>query len=207
MSTGNDIVALALTDPERTSRHRFYSRILTTSEVSLNPALPFSSFVWLLWSVKESAYKYCSRSNPQLVFAPLKVSVVALGAEEGFFQGIVSYGGVLLYSRSFETAETIMTVVSEEQDFRFTRWGMRTIGSSDYGDQSSRVRELALDSLATEFPGLRLRLDKAPDGPPVLCAGDRAMDVPVSLAHHDRYVAWSYRLDANISAYRKSAAN
>ena len=76
-STGNDIVALAATDPDRTSRYRFYSRILTRSELDhvAGTALPFSTFVWLLWSIKESVYKYVSRSNPRLGFAPLKIPV------------------------------------------------------------------------------------------------------------------------------------
>ncbi|HET6254194.1 MAG TPA: 4'-phosphopantetheinyl transferase superfamily protein [Puia sp.] len=206
MSTGNDIVALAVTDPARTSRYRFYSRIVSRSELEgLGSALPFPTFIWLLWSVKESAYKYISRSNPRLVFAPLKIPVSSLELREDYYEGMIQLEHIVLYSRSYVTSETIMTVVSDEKEFTNTRWGSHVIGDADYANQSASVREHALESLSTVAPGLRIV--KAPDGPPEVWDGGRILDIPISLAHHERYVAWSYRLTANSSSYRKSAAN
>ena len=212
MSTGNDIVALALTDKDRTSGYRFYSRILSPRELQLfDPvaaaALTFHQFIWLMWSIKESAYKYVSRANPALVFTPLKISVTQLAIREGFIPGMVFFGNTGLYSRSFVTGETIMTVVSDQPDFSDTKWGIHAIESADYASQSARVRAFALRSISALLPGEALRIVKTPDGPPVVCAGDQPLDIPISLAHHDRYVAWSYRLAANSSSYRKSAAN
>jgi hypothetical protein len=212
MSTGNDIVALDATDKDRTSKFRFYSRILSPDELSLCDRLPgvsFPYFVWILWSIKESVYKYVSRSNPRMVFAPLKIPVVRLGFRDGYCEGMVRYDQAILYSRSFLRGGTILTVVSEEKDFRSTRWGLHRIGDSDYASQSARVRTFALQSLSTVFPGAALRIVKTPDGLPTLWDGERSLDIPLSLAHHDRWVAWSYRLPgltANSSSYRKSAA-
>jgi hypothetical protein len=224
MSTGNDIVALAATDNLRTCRYRFYSRIVSPAELSLcdqlaggGPPSPFDqqrdwglafpTFVWLLWSIKESVYKYVSRSNPALVFSPLKIPVSRLRTRNDFYEGMVQYDQVILYSRSFVTSETILTVVSDEQEFSQTRWGVHSIDASDYASQSSRVRALALNSVSAIFPGASIRVVKAPDGPPVLRTDDMLPDIPLSLAHHDHYVAYSYRLPANSSSYRKSAAN
>src|SRR3984957_14926105 len=250
MSTGNDIVALAATDKDRTCQYRFYSRILSTVELSLDeqlaggeltlPSYPptgeglsfpfdpptggklsfpfdpptggklsFHSFVWLLWSIKESVYKYVSRSNPSLVFSPLKIPVSRLGQRDDFYEGMIRYGQVMLHSRSFLTSETIMTVVSDDQEFCHTRWGIHSIDAADYASQSSRVRALALDSIAEILPGVTIRVVKAPDGPPVLRAADRTAasvlpDIPLSLTHHGHYVAYSYCLTANSSSYRKS---
>lgn len=221
MSIGNDIIALAETDDTKTSLYRFYSRILTPDEHALSAAtsLPFSTFVWLLWSIKESAYKYVSRSNQQLVFAPLKILVKGLSSRRklssredlssrgDLVTGTVCYGGVTLFSRSFVRKKVIMTIVNGEEDFGSIRWGVHVVGDSRYTTQSAAVREMALSSLSSFFPGAALQIVKTPDGPPGIRDGDRSLDIPLSLAHHGRYVAWSFRLPANSSSYRKSPAN
>src|ERR1700761_7632079 len=85
-STGNDIVDLSATDPLRTCSHRFYSRIISGEEKTLYDqlgGLPFDNYVWLLWSIKESVYKYTSRTNTTLVFAPLTIPVLHLDPPSG----------------------------------------------------------------------------------------------------------------------------
>src|ERR1700742_5173867 len=82
-STGNDIVALKAIDVARTHLPNFYSKILTPPEKSIyddkvKDGLPFELFVWLLWSIKESAYKFLQRNNPSLVFSPSKIIILAL---------------------------------------------------------------------------------------------------------------------------------
>ena len=219
-STGNDIVAFAATDPLRTSQYRFYSRILSAEECALHDhaALDFSSFVWLLWSIKESVYKYVSRSNHALIFAPLKIPVGRLIGGDGIFEGMVSCSGRTLYSRSIVNDEAIMTVVSAEQDFSDTYWGMRALEAADGASesasqsesqsesqsksqsesQSERVRDFAIQHLSAAYPGADLRIVRLPDGPPELMDGERVLNVPVSLAHHERYVAWSFRLPSSL---------
>jgi phosphopantetheinyl transferase (holo-ACP synthase) len=202
ISAGNDIIALIETDNDRTSRHRFYSRILTPEELLLFPApkLPFSVFVWLMWSIKESVYKYVSRADPGLHFAPLKIPVRGLRICEDHYEGIICYGGLTMFSRSFLWDKVIMTVVSACEDFSNVRWGMEVIGTPDYTTQSALVRKFALQSLSTDLPGAALRIIKTPDGAPELWDGERSLDIPLSLAHHGPYVAWSYRLPANSSS-------
>src|ERR1700722_17847158 len=115
-STGNDIVDLAATDPQRTGNYRFYSRILSAEEVALydQPVLhelPFDRYVWLLWSIKESVYKYTSRTDAGLVFAPLTIPVLHLHlpSGDGFYKSMVIYGSEILYSRSIITNRLIVT--------------------------------------------------------------------------------------------------
>ena len=214
MSTGNDIVALAATDDARTSHYRFFSRILSPDEQQrysrvTHSGLSFSKYVWLLWSIKESVYKYCSRSYPQLLFAPLSIPVERLFASSSgdLFQGNVDYRALRLYSRSCLIDGAISTIVSEDPEFAGIRYGAHRIGQSDRASQSASVRDFALRSLSEAFPGAALRIVKAPDGPPVVWDGDKPLDIPISLAHHDHFVAWSYRLPPNHSSKRKSAAN
>ena len=68
-SVGNDIVALAAIDVARTRQPEFYSRIITPAEqefysLYLKDQLSFEHFIWLAWSVKESAYKVLKRFEP-----------------------------------------------------------------------------------------------------------------------------------------------
>jgi phosphopantetheinyl transferase (holo-ACP synthase) len=202
ISTGNDIVALHATQPEKTNLPRFYSRILTVAEQELygqldKPELAFDHFTWLCWSIKESAYKFNKRNSPDLVFAPLKIIISELlppaSAAEGYYRCKVSCGPETLYSRSLLGEGFIVTVVSEDEQFANTRWGFQPIGSSAYSDQSSSARTFALRHLSATLFRNDLQVQKDKDGCPIVIAGQQKLDIPLSLAHHHTYVAWSFR--------------
>ena len=230
-STGNDIVDLAATDPQRTGNSRFYSRILSAEEVALydQPALqqlPFDRYVWLLWSIKESVYKYTSRTDNGLAFSPLTIPVLQLDppSGDGFYKSMIIYGSEMLYSRSIITDRLIVTVVSNDEKFDRTWWGFRSIDEAGYADQSASVRTFALGKLATALSRADLRIEKTAAGYPVVLDGKGLLDISLSLAHHGHFVAYSYHLppdpppasrssllalslSLNNSLYRKSAAN
>lgn len=209
-STGNDVVFLPATRSERTILPRFYSRILTAVEIEgfqriATSGLPFDHYVWLCWSVKESVYKYQKRLCPELAFAPLLIEVYRLdapGGDQDFYAGVVAGMPVderhpdasrqTLYSRSLIRDGVIITVVSEDQQFTDTRWGFSVIDSPAYAEQSTAVRGLALGELSSALSRDDLRLEKDAAGCPVVMAGDRALAIPLSLAHHDRYIAYSF---------------
>ena len=200
VSTGNDLVSLEATQPERTTLPRFYSRILTPAETEgyhrhrlAASGLPFDHYIWLCWSVKESVYKYKKRLYPELVFAPLRIAIRQLDppdGPQGYYQGAVE----TLYSRTRIQDGIIMTIVSEDPEFSDTHWGYSTIGSAAYTEQSAAVRTLLLGELRTVLSRDDLRLQKDPAGCPIVLAEDQPLAIPVSLAHHDRYVGYSYRL-------------
>ncbi len=78
ISIGNDIVDLSAIDKHRTQQKAFYSKILSDKEQQLysrSSHLPFEIYVWLLWSAKESVYKFAKRLNPELVFSPVRIEV------------------------------------------------------------------------------------------------------------------------------------
>src|ERR1700748_3418019 len=112
-STGNDLVFLPATRAERTNLPRFYSRILTPTEIrgfqQLAPArLPFDHYVWLCWSVKASVYKYQKRVTPGLSFAPPKIEIQdseAPAGDQGHYAGIAGD----LYSRTWVRDGVIVT--------------------------------------------------------------------------------------------------
>lgn len=207
-STGNDLVVLPATRPDRTCRPRFYLRILTAAEQKLYARhdsldLPFDQYVWLCWSIKESVYKYEKRLFPDQKFAPLQIEISRLvppsGSEE-FYQctALFQAAGAALYCRSRIRDGVILTMVSEDESFADTRWGCRSIGSVSYADQSAAVRELVLSELETLLCRTDLDLEKDPNGCPVLLAGGRPLGIPVSLAHHENWIAYTFRYSPNV---------
>jgi phosphopantetheinyl transferase (holo-ACP synthase) len=205
-STGNDIVSLATVDKLRTREFRFYSRILSVSEQTLFADefagtglvdMPFENFVWLLWSVKESAYKMWKRNRPGLVFSPTKIivrQVVIPDGGEDFYRGFAIWGSERLYFRSMIRPGFIATVVDDQETLKKNWWGIRRIDRTDHLSQSSAVRAFVLNKLQSIFPRQNLRIDKDPEGHPIVCSGAAELDIPVSLAHHGHYIAYSFVL-------------
>jgi phosphopantetheinyl transferase (holo-ACP synthase) len=219
-STGNDIVSLNAIDITRTKQQRFYSKILAVSESILynqyQTDITFENFVWLLWSIKESAYKFLQRNNPGLVFSPTKCVVTQLeipaknqimnpsvAVLEGIefdkhpaFKSIVTVGLETLYSRSIVNSDFIFSVVSRDNNFESTGWGIKRIDDTDSDSQSAEVRSFLLEKLQNEFPLHKLQVNKNSDDCPILVNGAEEINTPISLAHHDHWVAYSYQLDS-----------
>lgn len=217
-SAGNDIVALRSVDKERTSQFRFYSKILSASEQSLyhQPQwtnIPFENYVWLLWSVKESVYKYLKRSIPGLVFSPTKICIQNItipatnlmntfkcvqwqntGHDEAFYCGTIIYEGHTFYSRSKITEDWIATVVNDDEKFDNVCWGIQSIDDTDYYNQSKAARTLLLKKINSFFL-CDLQVRKSPVGYPVILNGKQDLHIPASLTHDDCFVAYSFVLD------------
>lgn len=219
-STGNDIIALALIDKERSNKSGFYSKILSDSEKkyydqTVNNKMPFDLFLWLCWSIKESTYKYLKRNQPNLVFSPTRIIiqhiVVPVNSElatwqetkwEGLASDEIGYcgnctaGGSTYYFKSKIYQELITTVVSEDEKFGQVFWGFECIEDEDTVRQSKAVRSLLLQKLQTMLPGTELTIEKAAAGYPVIVESKMALSLPVSFAHHGKFVAYSFLFSA-----------
>jgi phosphopantetheinyl transferase (holo-ACP synthase) len=217
-STGNDIVSLALINKERSNSSRFYLKIITPSEEALGRRpelahLSFERYVWLCWSIKESALKYIRREYPQMVFSPVKMVIRDIiaplvepnmqavdGDWEGDASGEENYTGSLTaegntyYFRSKISASTIATIVSDDEKFKGVVWGISHVDQSNAGYQSEQVRALVLKRLQTFFPGKALHIEKTPSGYPVVMEGQEQLCLPVSFAHHGNTVSYSLLL-------------
>jgi len=221
-STGNDIVALEGINRQRTSQFRFYSKILSVSEQSLYyrqafAEMPFDKFVWLLWSIKESVYKYLKRAMPGLVFSPTKIIIQRIDPPfrrnitsfgdiqwennvnescESYYKGVIVFGSDIFYSRSKIHDELISTIVSNDENFENSWWGIKSIDHTGYANQSKAVRAFILDRLYSILPGGNdnLRIGKCPLGLPVVLKDAKEMNIPVSLAHHGCFIAYSFLL-------------
>lgn len=199
ISAGNDIVALGLINKQRTCEPRFYSKILTVAEQQLYhqpelAALPFENYVWLLWSVKESVFKYLKRNNHQLIFSPVSIKVLTVNTlPDQHYSGSVQFGLDIFFFRSTITNDWISTVVNNEDDFEYIISEVQQIEQDNYHYQSAAVRKLALDRLSAFFSG-DLRLEKSEWSYPVLIEDDEQVNTPISLAHDGCFVAHAFNL-------------
>ncbi|TWI96379.1 4'-phosphopantetheinyl transferase superfamily protein [Mucilaginibacter frigoritolerans] len=201
ISTGNDIVALRSINKQRTCEYRFYSKILSASEQALYQQpqlneLPFEHYVWLLWSVKESAFKYLKRYNQQLVFSPISINTTTIDIlPDQHYCGEVHFNSNKLFFNSIINNDWISTVVNNADDFENVFSDVHVINDKGYYDQSTAVRKFALEKLNTLFPG-ELRLEKHLAGYPILIKDDEDTKIPVSLAHDGHYISYSFNLNA-----------
>jgi phosphopantetheinyl transferase (holo-ACP synthase) len=211
ISAGNDIIALKTINIARTKQQKFYRKIISASEKDLydrqfSDNLPLDVFVWLLWSVKESVYKYLQRITPGLVFSPTKITInqLVLPAcnfveqfeghgfnEDSVYKGVINFGEHMFYSRSVISEEFIFSVVNSTDHFEHIRWGIQLIHSSDPDAQSKAVREFLIKALSPLFRGSDLLVDKSQYGYPIILKDGVEIPLPVSLAHHGHYVGYS----------------
>lgn len=214
ISTGNDIVALKAVNVSRTRQPNFYRRIITEAEKNLydrqlSDRLAYEQFVWLLWTIKESVFKYLQRINPGLVFSPTKIVIGLLELpsanmasiwesrsfnEQTVYKGIAEFGPHTIYSRSIITEEFIFSVVNAINNFEQVIWGIKSVASSRPDHQSDEVRSFAIAMLNSLFPGANLEIGKSVYGYPVVLNNNAEIPVPISLAHHDHYVAYSFQV-------------
>jgi phosphopantetheinyl transferase (holo-ACP synthase) len=220
ISAGNDIVDLRIIDIQRTKDPKFYTKFITGAEIALHGQsqlanLPLEYFVWMLWSVKESVYKFAQRHNPDLVFSPSKIIIQQINftsnpvplpivkpvIESKGFAGIntytmvISFGAGVLYSRSIVDSRFIATVVNNIADFEAVYWGVKSIDNDGAENQSREVRAFLLKKLASTIVTNSLVINKTTAGCPVLFSGTSQLSIPVSLAHHGHYVAYSFLPD------------
>lgn len=220
ISTGNDIISLNAINIIRTKQEKFYSKILSPTEKELYnqaefAAIPFENFVWLLWSMKESAYKYLKRNNPGLVFIPIKFTVKQLLIPSGYalknfeatqlkgtgfnniptLKGIITIGVDTLYSRSLMHRELIISVVNSDENFENTHWGVKLIDRVDSEYQSTAVRSFLVERLHEVLHLDGLVIAKNAIGIPTVLKEGKELPIAVSLSHHEGFVAYSFQLE------------
>jgi len=217
ISAGNDVVSLTAIDAARTNQHKFYSKILSDSEIPLYNELslagiPFENFVWLLWSIKESAYKFLQRFDAALIFTPVKFVVESLRVPLGNFvnnfngivledtgfenhvavTGVVKFEMTALHSCSLLYDDLISTVVNDSNNFQRTCWGFKSIDDPSPENQSKEVRLFLIERLTKVYGDLDLKVEKNENGCPVLLKANDKMNIPVSLSHHESIIGYSF---------------
>ncbi|MEO6838237.1 MAG: 4'-phosphopantetheinyl transferase superfamily protein [Ginsengibacter sp.] len=216
-SIGNDIISLNAINPQRTKQVRFYSKIVSPSELKLYSTeefsgMSFGNFVWLAWSIKESVYKFQKRNFPDLKFSPAKIEIDKIDFpkknlvpkfknfefkqdffyKDEFHIGTARFENNIFYFKSIINEKVISTVVSNDEKFENTWWGFKSIDDNNYESQSKEVRTFLLNELKKIFPKNSFNIRKHEIGYPVLVREGKDTDIPVSFTHHDHFVGYSF---------------
>jgi len=217
VSIGNDIVSLADINVVRTQEPVFYKKILAETEIlhyqqEYNLLISFVSYVWLLWSIKESAYKFLQRFDPELLFSPTKFVVSDLVCplkplpqqfdnsiieKKGFgemavYLSRVTHGKNTLWSGSTLYPDMVHSIVNHTESFESVNWGVKTIQSTDAKSQSEAVRAFLLNKLKVVFVGKPLQVSKSKHGVPMVLNEQKQLPVTVSFSHHKHFIAYSF---------------
>ena len=113
---GNDIIDRELAATESNwRRHGFLEKIFTVKEQkfvasSSNPDL----VVWLMWSMKESAYKIVNRRTGVRKFNPNSYEAKLTSVQTDTAQGLVYYQNLQFTTRSTFSTQVIDTIAVEQ---------------------------------------------------------------------------------------------
>ncbi len=114
---GNDVVDLELARTESNwKRKGFLEKLFTESEQALiqqhhDP----ETMVWLLWSMKEAAYKVFNRQTGTRAFIPHKLKCEILSSGHDAFEGMVYCCSKKYYTVSAISGEIIHTVAKMDK--------------------------------------------------------------------------------------------
>lgn len=136
---GNDIVDLELAAVESNwKRKGFLEKIFTTHERFLiQSAKDAEIMVWLLWTMKEAAYKAATDKSKIKLFVPCSLDCNNLILHEDTATGNVIYEGAAYYCGSSLTTTYIHTISAAQPDVL----SQVKLEISDYNKSDSSYRD------------------------------------------------------------------
>lgn len=195
---GNDIVDLAQAGHDSNWQRRgFLEKLFTPHEQQLiHSATDPNMMVWLLWSMKESAYKAIVRQTERRFFAPqtLQCSGLSVGAETA--TGSVCHDKVWYRTNSSVTNQYVSTVASEANENQSIDEQVLTFERVDYAYQHRVIREAVKQRFASRcsVSQRQIEVQKNAAGVPSLVIQDgfgRTTNRMLSLSHHGQYGAFA----------------
>jgi phosphopantetheine--protein transferase-like protein len=186
---GNDIVDLKVASIESDwKRDRFLNKLFTVSEQKMiQSAEKPSHIIWLLWSMKESAYKIFSRQFKKRFFAPLNFVCELDSANKGTVTALnKTYLTESIYNQNFIYTTARINKASKITSSYFGSY------KTTYKHQHQEVYSKLLKSLSEIFktPTHLLEIRKDGYGAPRVYQNNRALSVEISISHHGQYGAF-----------------
>jgi phosphopantetheinyl transferase (holo-ACP synthase) len=199
---GNDIVDLA--DPfvrAKIRDERYLRRILTEEELAaLADAAEPVLTLWAIWAAKEAAYKVVRKLDDRALFSPrrFQVDVTVLSGESSLGRKAGSYVrcGDCSVPVRWEFGNGFVHCLAvhgppDRTDAPFDSVVSRVVRfPSPLSDASRRVRELAIELIASMDRSGPLEIVRSERSPPmVLMNGEPLEDVDISLSHDGHFIA------------------
>ncbi|QPH39538.1 4'-phosphopantetheinyl transferase family protein [Pedobacter endophyticus] len=177
---GNDVVDLALArNQSNWRRPNYLTKIFSANEQKLvyeaeNPDV----VVWLLWSMKEAAYKVVNRKTGQRLYNPLAFAC-AFNLGKNHCHGTVRFGDECFATESSITSEAVHTLcVQKDISFKDVR--------IVFGANRPDYRQVFNENHN------HLRLAKNADRLPEIYDLISNVRHPASVSHHGRYLWLAY---------------
>ena len=190
---GNDLVDLELASTQSNwQRKGFLDKLFTPKEQGyiLNSNNPFNT-LWLLWSMKESAYKAYLQTQGDRFFSPKKLACSLISKNNG----TVLINNSLYFTESEINEHFIHSIAfSEKYDNNFLIDCFR-FEHSDFQTQRSQTYQKVLMAFASELklPIGLLRIQKNAQGIPKLFQDKMLLKNSFSLTHHGQFGAFCIR--------------
>lgn len=188
---GNDVVDLKLAARESNWRRKgFMEKVFTTAEQEvISSSAEKDITVWLLWSMKEAAYK----AHQRFFNLPRRLNWLLQECRlqefsVNFASGMVHINGSKYSTTSEITSEYIHTSAEKDKDLRVEKSVFE--GSSSEAKKALILRYSAVMAIDPE----RLKLEKDAYGMPFLGAKGSAGFQDFSLSGHGRYSAYNLSL-------------
>ena len=178
---GNDLVDLRQAASDSNWQRKGYlSKICTPAEQQLIfSAVEPAVMVWLIWTMKESAYKIISRKTGLRRYDPLSLACRDLITDQLQASGQVKYGDVVLEVKSKISNELIhSTAVSKQEDFNGLHLHFLSY-TKTYLEDFNRSSVV-------------YRLVKNPSGFPEMIHKTTGNRHAASVSHHGRFLAVTY---------------
>lgn len=187
---GNDIVDLKMAALESNwKRPRFLDKVFSNKEqkLILNSEKQ-SQMVWLLWSMKEAAYKIYVQQYGERIFNPKKIRCKLVSKSEG----LVNFNGNQYGSKSEIDNDFINTLTYSEEPKTTISHRFKIEGSS-YKTQSHTTKQKLLKSFSElkEVSIKNLEIKKDKNGVPRLFYNGNEQNDSFSIAHHGFYGAYA----------------
>lgn len=210
---GNDIVDMEDgRNLNRSGQKRFLDKLFTPSEQHLISASDMPDhMIWVLWSIKESAYKVINRSTGIRSYAPLSYKVQLSSAlikskminrenSSGvkFLDSSISALGFKLFAKTLVTRSFIYSHASSEFSYlKHVKWNIEKTTATKPEQQSHTIRESAKKHIAQtqriEMSEISISNDEG--RPPCVQINHKSIDkIDLSLTHDGPYLAYSYIL-------------
>lgn len=178
---GNDLVDLRKAAKDSNWRRPGYlEKIYSPAEIhmissSANP----NSLVWLLWSMKEAAYKIVNRHTGLRFYAPQQFTCSLIDWQKGLALGSVIFKGETFATQTTVTQELVHTVaVAQDGDFD----KVKVCHLPNQHDYLSRFNAKQVQH----------RLTKDHLGLPITINLQNQLIQPASVSHHGSYLSVVY---------------
>jgi len=166
---GNDIVDLQIASQESNWRRKGYlDKIYTKQEQSL---ITFANHpdktVWILWSMKEAAYKIINRHTLNRFYQPKDLQCEIISTETSKYTGIVTYNDQIFYTQTEVTNNYVHTsALMKPSGFNQLHYSIK--------------KETTTPTLQKDLFGIPFI--------PLTCNKTK----PVSVSHHGKYLSIVY---------------